>query len=116
MAVQRMARSLSALITRTARQPYREEGKRTRHEYVLTAKGRDLLPVVPALMQWGNTHLQPGPLPLDLVEAATGDPVRVQVRSESGREIGVDDLGVRLNEQWRATRRRAAGSAATDQP
>ncbi|WP_063062305.1 winged helix-turn-helix transcriptional regulator [Nocardia sienata] len=98
------------------RQPYREEGKRTRNEYVLTAKGRDLLPVVLALMQWGNTHLQPGPPPLDLVEAATGDPVRVQVRSESGREIGVDDLGVRLNEQWRASRRHAAGSTATDHP
>lgn len=88
------------------KKPYRQEGKRTRHEYVLTEKGRDLLPVVLALMQWGNTHLQPGPPPLDLVEAATGDPVRVQVRSESGREIGVDDLGVRLNEEWRTSRRR----------
>ena len=29
-----------------AKQPYREAGKRTRDEYCLTAKGRDLLPVV----------------------------------------------------------------------
>lgn len=84
------------------KQPYQEEGKRTRHEYVLTPMGRDLFPVVLALMQWGNTYLQPGPPPLDLVEAATGDPVRVQVRSESGREIGVDELGVRVNDKWRA--------------
>ncbi|MEU1983603.1 helix-turn-helix domain-containing protein [Nocardia sp. NPDC019395] len=88
------------------KRPYQEEGQRTRHEYVLTHKGCDLLPVLLALMQWGNTYLQPGPPPLELVEAATGDPVRVQVRSDSGREIGVDELGVRLNKEWTAVRRR----------
>ena len=36
------------------KQPYREPGKRTRDEYLLTAKGRGLLPAVFALMQWGN--------------------------------------------------------------
>lgn len=56
-------------------------------------------------------HLPPvRPPPLDLVEAATGDPVRVQVRSASSREIGVDELAVRLNEEWRATRRRGRSS------
>src|SRR5689334_5110894 len=28
------------------KQPYREPGKRSRHEYLLTEKGRDLVPVV----------------------------------------------------------------------
>ncbi len=82
------------------KRPYQDEGKRTRHEYVLTGKGRDLLPVVLALMQWGDTYLQPGPAPLQLVEESTGAPVRVQVRSESGREIALEQLGVRLNEEW----------------
>ncbi|MFI9405414.1 winged helix-turn-helix transcriptional regulator [Nocardia sp. NPDC052316] len=86
-----------------AKQPYREEGKRTRHEYVLTPKGRDLLPVVLALMQWGDTYLQPGPPPLLLVEESTGAPVRVQVRSDDGNEITLDQLGVRLNPDYLAT-------------
>ncbi|WP_194832368.1 helix-turn-helix domain-containing protein [Nocardia sp. XZ_19_369] len=82
------------------KQPYQEEGKRTRHEYVLTPKGRDLLPAVLALMQWGDTYLQPGPPPLLLVEEATGTPVRVQVRSDTGREIALDELAVRLNPDY----------------
>ncbi|RBO91506.1 winged helix-turn-helix transcriptional regulator [Nocardia puris] len=85
--------------------PYREAGQRTRNEYRLTEKGRDLLPAVLALMQWGDKYLQPGPSPLLLVEAATGDPVRVEVRSASGREIALDQLGVRLNEEFRRARR-----------
>ncbi|ERN44115.1 HxlR family transcriptional regulator, partial [Prescottella equi NBRC 101255 = C 7] len=40
------------------RRPYKELGQRTRHEYVLTDKGRDLLPAVLALMQWGDRYLQ----------------------------------------------------------
>lgn len=32
------------------KQPCQEEGKRTRHEYILTRKGHDLLPAVLALM------------------------------------------------------------------
>lgn len=39
------------------REPYKEPGQRTRHEYVLTESGRDLMPAVFALGQWGNKHL-----------------------------------------------------------
>ncbi|MFI6212146.1 winged helix-turn-helix transcriptional regulator [Nocardia brasiliensis] len=88
------------------KQPYQEQGKRTRHEYVLTEMGRDLLPAVLALMQWGDAYLQPGPAPLLLVEEATGAPVRVQVRSESGREIALEELGVRVNDDYLAAKRR----------
>ncbi|WP_433681523.1 winged helix-turn-helix transcriptional regulator [Nocardia sp. CA-119907] len=87
-----------------AKRPYQEEGKRTRHEYVLTDMGRDLLPVVLALMQWGDTYLQPGPAPLLLVEESSGAPVRVQVRSEKGREIDLEELGVRLNPDYARAR------------
>nr|WP_232541918.1 helix-turn-helix domain-containing protein [Nocardia bovistercoris] len=90
-----------------AKQPYQENGQRTRHEYVLTDMGRDLLPVVLALMQWGDAYLQPGPAPLLLVEEATGAPVRVEVRSATGKEIALDELGVRLNEDYRRSRRAA---------
>lgn len=36
--------------------PYQEPGKRERYEYRLTPKGRELLPVVIALKQWGEAH------------------------------------------------------------
>src|SRR5690349_23686498 len=36
------------------KEPYREPGQRTRHGYRLTAKGEELLPVIVALMQWGD--------------------------------------------------------------
>src|SRR5713226_28091 len=36
------------------REPYREPGQRTRLAYRLTEKGAELLPVLVALMQWGD--------------------------------------------------------------
>lgn len=38
------------------RVPYREPGARTRDEYVLTAAGEDLLPILVALYDWGSEH------------------------------------------------------------
>ncbi|QIS23360.1 winged helix-turn-helix transcriptional regulator [Nocardia terpenica] len=88
-----------------AKRPYREEGKRTRHEYVLTEMGRDLLPVVVGLWQWGDKYLQGGVPPLERVEDATGEPVRVEMRSASGSEVGLEDMRVRVNENWRRPKR-----------
>ncbi|MFC9433501.1 winged helix-turn-helix transcriptional regulator [Nocardia sp. NPDC057030] len=87
------------------KQPYQEQGKRTRNEYILTPMGRDLLPVVLALMQWGDAYLQPGPPPLLLVEQSTGSPVRVQVRSDSGHEIPLEQLAIRVNDDYLNARR-----------
>ncbi|MFC9874676.1 winged helix-turn-helix transcriptional regulator [Nocardia salmonicida] len=91
------------------KRPYQEEGKRTRHEYVLTQMGRDLLPAVVALWQWGDVYLQPGPAPLLRVDAETGEPVRVDLRTADGTEIPLERLAVRVNEDYlrdRAERRR----------
>lgn len=80
------------------RRPYKEPGQRTRYEYVLTEKGRDLLPAVLALMQWGDKYLQGGHGgPLGLLDDTTGERVRVQVRSESGREVPLSELRVAPN-------------------
>ncbi|QCQ92446.1 winged helix-turn-helix transcriptional regulator [Rhodococcus sp. SGAir0479] len=92
------------------KRPYKEPGQRTRFEYVLTDKGRDLLPAVLALMQWGDKYLQ-GERggPLDLADDATGEPVHVEVRNESGRVIALDELRVVANfteEQGRRSTRR----------
>ena len=60
--------------------------------------GRDLVPVVFALMQWGSRHLQPhGEGPLNLVERGTGTPVTIEARTPDGRRVALDDLGIVAN-------------------
>src|SRR6478609_9884846 len=55
------------------REPYREPGQRTRHRYVMTEKGRDLMPALIALMQWGDRWLDD-----------TGGPVALTHRGDCG--------------------------------
>ncbi|WP_067533241.1 winged helix-turn-helix transcriptional regulator [Nocardia crassostreae] len=87
------------------KRPYQEEGKRTRHEYVLTRMGLDLLPAVVALWQWGDEYLQDGTPPLERLEDSTGEPVRAELRSSSGHEVPLENLRVRVNENWRRPRK-----------
>lgn len=47
-------------------------------EYVLTAKGLELMPVIIALTEWGDKWLQPGPVIFQ--DAADGQPVTLQLR------------------------------------
>ena len=51
--------------------PYQE--RPLRHEYRLTAKGRDLWPVLTAMRQWGDRWAAPGGAPLELVHSACGE-------------------------------------------
>jgi DNA-binding HxlR family transcriptional regulator len=61
-----------------AREPYQE--RPPRHEYRLTDAGRELYPVLIALMQWGEAHLPPPPAPsTSLVHAACGTTVEAHV-------------------------------------
>ncbi|NNH74466.1 helix-turn-helix transcriptional regulator [Nocardia uniformis] len=82
------------------KRPYQEEGQRTRHEYVPTRMGLDLMPVVLALWQWGDKYLQDGTPPLERVEDSTGEPVRVEVVSASGNEVPLENLRVRVSKSW----------------
>lgn len=77
------------------KRPYREEGQRTRCEYLLTGMGRALLPSVLALMQWGDEYLQDDGGPVSMVEDATGTPVRVRVCTPDGSDVPLDKLRVR---------------------
>jgi DNA-binding HxlR family transcriptional regulator len=54
-----LTRRLASLVESglLAKQPY-DDGGRTRHEYVLTAKGEDALPVLNAVVIWSEKHLQ----------------------------------------------------------
>ena len=73
--------------------PYQEHPPRS--EYALTAKGRDLVPALVALMQWGDRLGWPqGPLaPVRVVHAGCGSEVCVEMRCEScARALSVDEL------------------------
>lgn len=85
------------------KRPYREPGARTRSEYILTEMGRDLFPVVLALMQWGDKHLQSGSAgPLDVVDRPGGKRVDLSPRDVSGARVPLEGLAVRVNRDWLA--------------
>lgn len=76
-----------------AREPYREPGQRTRHEYVLTESGHDLMPAVFALGQWGRKHVphqgSPSATHLDC-----DAPVSVVMRCADGHVVGAEAIVV----------------------
>jgi DNA-binding HxlR family transcriptional regulator len=65
--------------------PYQEAGRRQRHEYVLTEKGTDLIPVLTAFRQWGDRYLADpeGPSMLN-THAGCGAPVGLAHVCEAG--------------------------------
>jgi DNA-binding HxlR family transcriptional regulator len=64
---------------------YKDDRGRGRHEYHLTDKGRDLFPVVVALMQWGDrwTADESGPA-VQLLHRDCGEPVAVELTCGAG--------------------------------
>jgi len=82
---ERLAHLVDLGIVRT--RPYQNPGERSRNEYRLTRKGVDLLSVMVALMEWGDAHVNTGDPPVVLYDKVTGEPVRVELRSESGRLV-----------------------------
>jgi DNA-binding HxlR family transcriptional regulator len=68
-------------------QAYREPGRRERQEYRLTPKGRELLPVVLALKQWGEAyHADPrGPV-VEVRHRECGGDVRVVMHCSKHRD------------------------------
>lgn len=81
------------------KRPYRENGQRTRYEYVLTQKGLDLLPAVVAIWQWGDKYLQAGAAPLVRFDTRTGEPVQAELHAADGAEVDIEHLGIRLNDE-----------------
>jgi DNA-binding HxlR family transcriptional regulator len=84
---QRLARLAQAgLVDRTA---YREPGARERHEYRLSGPGRELMPILVAIMDWGDRNLAgPEGPPAVLRHADCGAAIRVTLTCEQGHELG----------------------------
>ena len=63
-------------------------------EYVLTKKGRDLLPVIVALRQWGENYLfSRGEKSLQILDKVTRKPLRrLNVQNATGEALTANDL------------------------
>jgi DNA-binding HxlR family transcriptional regulator len=72
------------------REPYREEGRRTRMQYRLTQRGAELFPVLVALMQWGDRWL--GPSGVELRHRGCGEPVIAGLRCPAGHQPELTDI------------------------
>ncbi len=87
--------------------PYREPGQRTRHEYRLTEQGAELLPVLAAMMAWGDRWLFPDHARVHLTHALCGGEVGVALACDAGHEVGPNEL------QLEVRKRAQTGQAAT---
>jgi DNA-binding HxlR family transcriptional regulator len=74
------------------RHPYQEPGQRTRHEYSLTEKGADLLPVLISLMRWGDKWAIEGGSRVELTHAGCGGNVGVSLACSEGHGVATDQV------------------------
>jgi DNA-binding HxlR family transcriptional regulator len=74
------------------REPYQDPGQRTRQLYRLTEKGADLLPVLVALMHWGDKWVLPGGARVEILHHGCGGRVTAELRCEHDHEVAGDEL------------------------
>lgn len=90
VAAQRLKELVAAGVL--VKEPYRDPGQRTRHQYVLTEAGHALLPVVIGLLEWGGRYLPTEHSTPRVAHAACGEPVHIQMRCEAGHVVTEEDL------------------------
>ncbi len=80
---------LNTLVKNDILDRVRYQQKPNRYEYRLTERGRELYPVIVALMVWGDRWLaKAGEPPVVLVDRETGEPLEpVLVSADNGLEI-----------------------------
>ena len=76
------------------KEPYKEEGRRTRQGYRLTQKGHELLPVLVALMQWGDRWENDGGR-VHLHHSGCGGQVHAELRCSEDHVVSTGDLELR---------------------
>jgi DNA-binding HxlR family transcriptional regulator len=93
---------------------YQQAGQRRRHEYVLTEKGEDLVPLLIALRQWGDKHLADaeGPSVLN-IHVGCGAAVGLAYVCDAGHRLdGPAEIERRSGPSARPLNRVPAASAA----
>jgi len=88
--------------------PYQEPGQRTRSGYRLTEKGSDLLPVLVAMMRWGDRWLFPDGGRVELAHTGCGSPVHAVLQCEAGHDVAPDAIDLAVKP--RPKRRRPAAA------
>lgn len=87
-----LTRRLKALVEAGLLERRLYQTRPPRHDYVLTAMGRDFRPVLWTLAAWGNRHLSPEGQSIVLIDPTTGaaiDPVVVDARTGRPLSEGV---------------------------
>jgi DNA-binding HxlR family transcriptional regulator len=74
------------------REPYQEPGQRTRQLYRLTEKGEELLPVLVALMDWGDRWLAEPRSRVELRHHDCGAPVAAELRCADGHAVAGNEI------------------------
>ncbi len=77
------------------RSSYKAPGQRSRPAYGLTDRGRELFPVLLALMQWGDHHLARDVPPVVAEHSTCGGSVRAVLECEHGHHVPVDEIDLR---------------------
>ncbi len=99
MAAIRLKQLVEARIL--TKQPYQEPGQRTRYEYVLTSRGRELFPVIVSLMEFGLL-LQGDSKRVDLVHGdGCGAKIFSQVQCTQGHVVPLDQTVTRISKKKR---------------
>ena len=74
-------------------EPYREPGDRTRARYAMTPKGKDLLPALLGLLQWGDTYRADPEGPAVIIKHQDcGRQVDVKLVCSQGHRVSVDAI------------------------
>jgi len=84
-----LTRRLTALVDDgvIVRVPYQDPGHRTRYEYRLTEAGRDLRPVMLALIAWGDKYRADDGVPMTLIHPECGAAVRLATVCDAGHRL-----------------------------
>lgn len=94
-----LANRLSRLVSNGILSRERIEGDRRRVAYRLTPKGRDLLPAMIALRQWGERWGGGPPCDKVLADARDHAPIRpIAIQAQDGRTLGPDEICWKLRE------------------
>ncbi len=87
---------LNALTAHGLLEAHAYSRRPVRHEYVLTAKGADVLPLLLSLAAWGNRWLAPRGAPLVPIDARTHRTVEpVLVDRKTGRRLVAGEVGLK---------------------
>lgn len=90
-----LADRLSKLVDAGVMEKVLYETRPPRHEYHLTTKGKDLLPVLLAMWRWGDTWCTDGDPPVNLLHLTCGEQTHAEsVCAQCGEPLRRRDLRV----------------------